>query len=177
MIEVCVGDAWSYGTAAVLRPIASDGSAPTPAVRRLELAAGPQPAEQYARLGELPVGSAVITGAGDLPVEYLIHVVVRSPEEPVTTAGVVRGLLNGLRRVEEWALESVAIMPLGTGAGNLDVERAAAIMAPVLIERAATPEGTRIVIAVESEYERDVFLRALGIQGVPAGEEPPPMPH
>lgn len=162
MIEVRIGELASAAETAILRPVAADWAAVTPATRRLELAAGPAVLEQCARLGELPVGSAVITGAGDLPAEYLVHVAVRSREEPVTPAAVRRGLMNGLRRLSEWAVESVALPPLGTGAGNLDTEQAAELMVPMLREHMRVSEHpTRVVIVVESEYERHAFERLL----------------
>ncbi|MGH7606590.1 MAG: macro domain-containing protein, partial [Gemmatimonadales bacterium] len=114
----------------MLRPVSAEWDAVTPPMRRLEAAAGAQVEAACRRMGELPVGSAVITGAGALTAQFMVHVVVRSREEPVTPASVRRGLENGLRRLAEWAIESVAMAPLGTGAGNLDAEDAARIMIP-----------------------------------------------
>lgn len=162
MIELRIGELADAREAAVLRPIDAEWAAVTPATRRLELAAGPALAEQCRRLGELPVGSAMITGAGDLAAEFMVHVVVRSAEEPVTPAGVRRGLVNGLRRLTEWGIESVAMPPLGTGAGNLDAEESARVMVPAILEhRLASARPLRVVIVVESEYELEAFRRAI----------------
>lgn len=167
MVEVAVADACTTGVRAVARPVAADGSAVSPAGRRLELAAGPGVAEGLARLGDLPVGSAVITGAGALPVDYLIHVVIRSEDEPVTVAGIQRGLLNALRRADEWAVDAVALLPLGTGAGNLDTERAAQAMVSVIRDHERSADADfRLVIAVESAYEGEVFTRELALAGL-----------
>lgn len=164
MIEVRLGELAETQAAAYLRPITADGAAATAAARRLELTAGPAMAEQLLRLGEIPVGSAVITGAGSLPAEYVIHVVVRSVEEPVSADLVRRGLVNGLRRLEEWGVESVALPLLGTGPGCLDAESAAAVVVPLLQEwRIQHP--CRIVIVVEGEYEREILEQALRLQG------------
>src|SRR5690606_34790560 len=86
-------------TAAVLWPVTAEWDAVTAPMRRFELAAGPEPAEQARRLGELPVGSAVITGAGNLRAQFIVHAIVRSMDEPVTAPGVRRALQNGLRRL------------------------------------------------------------------------------
>ncbi len=162
MIEVRIADPATVAAGALLRPVASDGSAVTPAMRRLEQAAGEELVEQLARVGELPVGAAAITPAGALAAEFVVHVSVRSRDEPVTPAGVRLGLINGLRRVREWAIDNVAVVPLGTGAGNLDAEQAAEVMVPVLVEH-AEQDGppSRIVIVVETEYEREAFERRL----------------
>ncbi|MEX2609443.1 MAG: macro domain-containing protein [Gemmatimonadota bacterium] len=143
---------------AILRPVAADWGAATPASRRVEMLAGPALDEQCRRLGECPVGSAVLTTAGKLRATYLINVVVRSLDEPVSKSGVERGLRNGLRRVTEYALRSVAVAPLGTGAGNLDAEEAARVMVPLLLEYLGTvDEPAEIEVVVDNEYERDAF--------------------
>jgi len=164
MIEVRTGELTDAEVSALLRPVCADWSAVTPSMRRLELAAGAELAEQCRRLGELPVGSAVITGGGDLSAEFMVHVVVRSREEPVSPATVRRALENGLRRLEEWGIESVALPPLGTGAGNLDAEESASVVAPILLDHLRTAgRPLRVLIVCENEYERDVFERALSV--------------
>ncbi|HEU5210684.1 MAG TPA: macro domain-containing protein [Longimicrobiales bacterium] len=166
MIRVVHGPLEDAATAAVLWPVTAEWDAVTAAMRRFELAAGPEPAEQAHRLGELPVGSAVITGAGNLRAQFLVHAIVRSMDEPVSGHGVRRALQNGLRRIAEWAIESVAMPPLGTGAGNLDAEESAQTMITTLLEHmreAAHPSD--VEIRVDSDYERDAFERALAMHG------------
>lgn len=158
MIVVVQGSLSEARAAAIMRPVTSEWEAPTSAMRRLEVAAGPEVESQCRTLGELPVGTAVVTPAGNLPVEFLVHVVIRSVEEPVTQQGLRRALGNGLRRLSEWAIENVAIPPLGTGAGNLDAEDAADVMVPAILahmEESSYPESVQIV--VETDYERAVF--------------------
>ena len=128
MIEVKVGAPAAAEAGAVVRPVAADFSPVTPAMRRFDEAAGPAVAAQCARLGEIPLGSAVITAAGELPADFIVHVAVRSSLENPTVGVVRRGLLNALRRLEDWDIDVVALVPLGTGAGNLDAEEAARLV-------------------------------------------------
>lgn len=166
MIRIVQGELADAAIDAVLRPVTAEWTPVTHAMRRLEIAAGEGPAEQCRRLGELPVGSAVITPAGDLPAQFLIHAVVRSVDEPVTGSGVRRALLNGLRRLAEWGIDRVAMAPLGTGAGNLDADEAASIMIPVLVEHMqADGPPSEVEIYVDTEYEKDVFERQLALHG------------
>jgi O-acetyl-ADP-ribose deacetylase (regulator of RNase III) len=155
MIVVVRGELAHARTRAVLRPVTAEWGAPTPAMRRLEIAAGSVVEDHCQRLGELPVGSAVVTAAGELSAELIIHAVVRSAGEPVTARGVGLALRNGLRRAAEWGIDSLALPPLGTGAGNLDPEEVAALMVPIL----AGASPALIEIHVESEYEQEVFER------------------
>lgn len=162
MIEVRTGSLAEADAEAVLRPVASDLSAVTPAMRRFEELAGPEAAEQWRRSGELPVGSAVITPAGELTARFVVHVAVRAPDENPTAGAIRRGLLNGLRRLEEWQIDSVAMAPLGTGAGNLDAEEAAGAMLPVLVEHLRTADHpSRVVIVVEDPYQETAFAAAV----------------
>ena len=59
-------------------------------------------------------------------------------------------------------MRSVAMPPLGTGAGHLGIEESAELMIPVLIEHMESNAFTEaVVVVVESEYEEDVFGRRL----------------
>ena len=67
MIRVVLGVLEDTDADAIVRPVSAEWDAVTPSMRRLEIAAGPELAEQCRRLGELPVGSAVITPAARCP--------------------------------------------------------------------------------------------------------------
>ena len=178
MIAVVRGALAGTAADAVLRPVTADWTAVNPAMRRLELEAGPDVERQCRSLGEVPVGAAVVTGAGDLRVQFMVHVVVRSIDTPVTPAGVRKALQAGLRRLEEWGIRRVALPPLGTGAGNLDAEESADLMVPILLEHMETDRDPReIVIVTDSDYEQDAFERRLRLTGpVPAADaERPPL--
>lgn len=160
MIEIEVGELAASPGPAVLRPMAADWTAATGAARRLDLRAGEAITSQAEMLGELPVGAAVLGPGGELAARFVIHVVVRSQEEAVSEAGVRRGLQNALLRAAEWGIDTLVMPPLGTGAGNLDVDAAAELMMPVLVEHGRThPHPARIVVIVESPYEREAFER------------------
>ena len=61
---------------------------------------------------------------------------------------------SALERAQEWRLARVAAPPLGLGAGNLDVEASAEVMAEELarhLRGAAFPE--RVTLVAETEYE------------------------
>lgn len=147
----------------MVRAVRSDGASVSPVARRLEQAAGPTVLERLEGMGDLPVGSAVLTPGGDLPVRFLLHVVLQSSEEPVTAATVQRATVNALARAADFGMDEVAFPPLGTHAGNLEAESAARSMAAGFAEhRERSDAPSRVHIVVESEYERDVFQRIVG---------------
>ena len=146
----------------VVRPARSDGASVTPVARRIETAAGPAVRERLEAMGELPVGSAVLTPGGDLPVRFLLHVVLQSDQEPVQADTVRRATANALARAGDFGIAEVAFPPLGTHAGQLESEVAAREMAAALEEhRGRQTEPHRVVVVVESEYDLDVFRRIL----------------
>jgi O-acetyl-ADP-ribose deacetylase (regulator of RNase III) len=168
MIEVVQGDISHLRASGILRPVSAEWDPVTTAARRIEIASGPQLIEQCEKLGDLPVGSAVLTSAGALDADYVVHAIVRSVDEPVSESTIYRALQNALRRCEEWGIETLAIPPLGTGAGNLDAEESASIMVPVLLEHMrGADHPAHVSIVVESDYEEDVFRRELARYDLP----------
>ncbi|MBW3533857.1 MAG: macro domain-containing protein [Gemmatimonadetes bacterium] len=150
-----LGDA---ATEAVLRPVRSDLAAVTAAGREVGLDAGADVVERLAGLGEVPVGGAVVTPGGKLAAAFLIHVVVQAPDQPMTETTVRRALVNGLRRAREWGIASLALPPLGAGAGSLEPERWARLVVGVLREHGSEGGDPREVeIVVETPYEEELF--------------------
>lgn len=164
MIEIRVDDLAFYEGEAIARPVNAMLGATTPVMRRLERAAG-EALIAAVRLSEpLPVGAAVVTGAGDLQCELLIHGVVSSDDEPVTRASVKLALMSTLQRAESFHIRELAIAPFGLGAGNLDIEDCADLMAEVLFEhtrRSTYPSS--ILIVAETGLEEQVLRARLGV--------------
>ena len=109
----------------------------------------------------LPVGAAVVTGSGDLPVELLVHAIVMSPTERVTRDGVRRAFRSALERVQEWQLATIAVPPLGLGAGNLTLEESATVMADELLRHRATEYPRHVVVVAENDDEVETLTLAL----------------
>ena len=162
-IRVLRGALQDAAADALVRPVRSSGEAVTAAGRALEKAAGPTLTSRLEGLGELPVGSAVVTPGGRLTAGLVIHAVVQAPDEAVSAPGVERALVNAFRRVRDWGLTSVALTPLGTGAGNLEPESAARLLSDVL--RGTGADGDLdVTVVVDDGYEEETFRRVLGIR-------------
>jgi O-acetyl-ADP-ribose deacetylase (regulator of RNase III) len=160
MIEVRVEDLAFFEGNAIIRPSNANLDATTPLLRRLELAGGASLRAQLRVAEPLPVGAAVVTGAGDLPVELLVHAVVSSPTERVTREGVRRAFRSALERVQEWQLARVAVPPLGLGAGNLGLEESATLMVEELLRRRAE-FPTHLTVVAENDDEADALRLVL----------------
>lgn len=160
MIQVVVGELSAQEREGVVRPVRSDLAPLTAGARDVLLAAGPSVDERLQQVGSVPIGGAVITPGGALPAGFIIHVVTASDEEPETAMSVQRALRNGLRRAADWGLESLAIPPLGTGVGHMEMEDAARAEVEILIDH--LDEGHApldITLVVGNDYEAGVFGR------------------
>ena len=162
MIEVRFDDLAFIAADAIARPVDAELRATTPLMRRLEIAGG-ETLARHLRVNEpLAVGSAVVTPAGALGVELLIHGVVSSEAEPVSRMSVRQALSSALQRAADWGIEHLALTPFGLGAGNLDVEESAEIIADVVRRhRQTTKRPAMITVVVETTFEQDVFERRL----------------
>jgi O-acetyl-ADP-ribose deacetylase (regulator of RNase III) len=167
VIRVRIDDLAFYDGEAIVRPVNEDLGATTPLLRRLELAAG-TPLYNQIRLQEpLPVGAAVVTSAGELSAELLVHAVVMSRTEPVSPDTVRRALTSALQRVESWQIKNVAIAPFGLGAGNLEIDESARIMLSVIsthVTAARFPE--EITLIAETPDEERALSAALKRSGL-----------
>lgn len=140
---------------ALLRPVRTDWAALTMQIRAMERAAGREWTERCAAQGELPLGSAAITRAGELEAEFVIHLAVGSEEENPTARSVTEALRNALRRAEEWDITSLATPLLGVGPGCLDPETACRVMDPLVTGFTATGPDRTVLISVEDEPSRE----------------------
>lgn len=158
MIRVVVGDLATQEVSAIVRPIRSDLAPVNALAREVGSAAGPELEERIERIGAIPVGGAVITPAGDLVADFIIHVVVMSDDEPQSAMSVQNALRNGLRRAADWALDSVALPPLGIGVGTLEAEASARALVEILfnhLDEGQAPLALSMVVG--SEYEAGLF--------------------
>ena len=167
MIRVRIDDLAFYDGEAIVRPVNEDLGATTPLLRRLEHAAGAHLQDQIRLQEPLPVGAAVVTSAGELRTELLVHAVVMSRTERVTSDSVRRALTSALQRVASWQISKVAIPPFGLGAGNLDVDESAHVMLAVIAQHlgaARYPED--ITLVAETPDEERALTAALQRSGL-----------
>ncbi len=172
--EVVIGDLRTHAVEAAIRTVSSQLEPITPLSREMGLAAGDRVLGQLQSQGEFPIGGALITPGGGSAASYLIHIVIQSADEPVTPYSVQRALLNGLRRAAQLGITTLALPPIGTGAGNLEAEASAAALALALEEHAFAEDlPGHIQVVVASEYERAAYAAGLEQAGLLTNEEEP----
>jgi O-acetyl-ADP-ribose deacetylase (regulator of RNase III) len=155
VIQVSVDDLASSRADAVLRPADETLNALTEAISRLDQQAGPRFAEQRRLSSPLKAGAAVVTGSGDLPAPFVLHVVIRDSDSGVGREIVRRGLQSAWQRAADWELGIIAAPLVGAGAGQLSVEEAATLLVETF---PPGPEGCpfELHIVVERDADREL---------------------
>jgi O-acetyl-ADP-ribose deacetylase len=90
--------------------------------------AGTQPFREVAHHGPIPLGGAVLTGAGRLPFEGIIHVAGISMWWRSSEHSVRESVRNAMRIVKQHGFTSVAFPLIGAGSGGGDETRIEALM-------------------------------------------------
>ena len=145
---------------AVVRPVRTDLAPVSVASRDVLAAAGTVVQERLEKLGSLPLGGAVMTPAGDLRADFLIHAVVMSEDEPQTTVTVQKALRNGLGRAADWGCTSLALPPLGLSVGLTEPEISAEALVGILWSHLdGGNEPLDLVIVASTSYEEELLAR------------------
>lgn len=126
-----------------------------PASEALDLEAG----EALRRLRQvqapLDVGSAVITGAGELAAEFVLHIVVQGQGRTASRDTVRRALTSAWHRAEGWQLTLVGAQLAGLGGAALTPEEVALALVETFRDRPrATGFPAELHIVVASAAER-----------------------
>ncbi len=157
LIRIAQGDITGFTGDAIVNA-ANDrlilGSGVAGAIRRK---GGPQIQEECNRHGPIRVGQAAVTGAGRLPLKYVIHAAVLGAE-PASYDSVRRATRAALDKARELGLKTVAFPLLGTGVGGLDPEKVARIM---IQEFKDTPDDLEVTLYGYGEADVEAIRRAL----------------
>jgi len=120
----------------------------------------------------IPVGSAVATGAGQLPFRRVIHApTMERPAVRTTVDRVGMATRAALKCGDEAGLLSLAFPGMGTGVGRVSPSEAARIM--VQAARGFEPRHLRRVYFVAFEEEMYRAFEAAGVTPLEAGTAKP----
>jgi O-acetyl-ADP-ribose deacetylase (regulator of RNase III) len=89
---------------------------------------GTEPFQELARHGPIPVGEAVLTGAGRLPFKGIIHVAGINMAWRATERSIRDSVRNAMRIVNQGEFASVAFPVIGSGTGSHRADKALEFM-------------------------------------------------
>lgn len=161
-LDILEGDVTAQDVEAIVNPANEDlqlGSGVAGVIREK---GGPSIQEECNRIGQTPVGTAVMTGAGHLKAKRVIHAVgpkMGEGDEDKKLASAVRA---ALALADRRGLKSIALPAISTGNFGFPMDRAARI---ILTEIQRFLQGgtklERVVIALHGDDAFQVFRREL----------------
>jgi O-acetyl-ADP-ribose deacetylase (regulator of RNase III) len=126
-LELIEGDITELDVDAIVNPANEDLELGEGVARAIREKGGASIQKECNRIGGTPVGTAVITGAGDLPHKHVIHAVgprMGDGDEDRKLAAAVR---SSLALADRHGLESVAVPAISTGNFGFPVNRCARV--------------------------------------------------
>jgi O-acetyl-ADP-ribose deacetylase (regulator of RNase III) len=157
MIRIVEGDITSLGVQAVIRPADDQLEAQGRTAARLDEAGGTALVHLRRTQAPLEVGSAVITGAGDLPVEFVLHLVIHGEERAASRDTIRRALASAWHRAEAWELSSIAVSLEDLGGMLLSIDEAARLLVESFLGRKRPDDAIELQVVVRSPNERDAI--------------------
>ena len=105
--------------------VAPDPAGVSGAIKRR---AGTAPFREVAKHGAMPLGSAVVTGAGQLPHKAIIHVAGINMLWTATEASIRLSIRNAITEATRHGFASVAAPAIGAGSGRFNEARSFELM-------------------------------------------------
>jgi O-acetyl-ADP-ribose deacetylase len=83
---------------------------------------------QCLAIGQLDLGDAVVTDAGDLEARWVIHAASMNYDQVSTEESIVNSLRSSLRRASEIGARTLAIPPIGMATSRIPIKRVAELL-------------------------------------------------
>ena len=114
----------------------------------LKRAGGEEIEAEAVKKGPVPIGEAVVTGAGKLKAKYIIHAAVMGQDLKTDAEKIRQATKNSLLRGDELGVKSIAFPALGTGVGGFPLNECARIMIDEVRRYSAGETGLEKVVFV-----------------------------
>lgn len=171
-IQLVQGDITDLQVDAIVNPANSQLILGSGVAGAISHKGGPSIQAECLQIGWCDVGSAVITGAGDLAAKHVIHAVgprMGEGNEPGKLAAATRASLSLAERNH---LQSIALPAISTGAFGFPIEACARIMLRVIIDIAF--EGyvhlQHVTVCLFDQQAYEVFVAELSRQQSELGD-------
>jgi len=164
-IEIYKGDITRLGLDAMVNAANNQlwmGAGVAGAIKR---AGGKEIEAEAVSKGPIPVGQALVTGAGKLKAKYIIHAAVMGQGLVTDAEKIRKATRNSLIRSDELGIESLAFPALGTGVGGFPLDECARIMITEVLKYSAEKTGLKkVVFALFDEQSYIIFKQELDKQ-------------
>jgi len=154
-LELVEGDITELTVDAIVNPANQDLKLGSGVAGSIRDKGGPSIQKECNRIGGTPVGTAVITGAGDLPHKHVIHAVgprMGDGDEDRKLAAAVR---SSLALADRHGLASVAVPAISTGNFGFPVNRCARVTLTEI--HRYMQGGTKLERVVVCLFDKETF--------------------
>ncbi|MBE9482168.1 MAG: macro domain-containing protein [Chloroflexi bacterium] len=131
----------------------------------LKRVGGKEIQDEALKKGPIPIGEAVVTGAGKLKANYVIHAAVMGQDLKTDDEKIRQATKNSLLRADEIGVKSIAFPALGTGVGGFPLDECAKIMISEVRQYLTRKTGLkRVVFALYDESAYQAFKQEVDTQ-------------
>lgn len=154
-IELTQGDITESPVDAIVNAANSDLVLGAGVAGAIRIKGGPSIQEECDVIRHCPVGQAVVTGAGNLNANYVIHAVGPQEGESEADAKLKSATAQSLKRAEEYGIKSIAFPAISTGIFGFPVEPCAQLMLTTVWQHLSGP--TNITLVQFSLFDSNTF--------------------
>ena len=86
------------------------------------------------KIGSIPLGKAIVTGAGKLKAKFVIHAAGMHLGRSVCEESLREAAKNSLLRADENGVNTIAFPAIGTGIGGFPTNKCAQVMIDIVVE-------------------------------------------
>ncbi len=124
---------------------------------------GPAVQKELDELGEVRTCDAVVSGAGELKAQYIIHAVGPRFQEPEIEAKLRTTVENVLARAEEKGVETLALPPMGVGFYGIPIQLSAQVTLETIAKHLEEKETKlkEVVVCLTDHHEMAPFVATL----------------
>lgn len=131
----------------------------------IKRAGGAEIEQEAVSKGPIPVGEAVVTGAGQLKARYVIHAAAMGQDLRTDAEKIRAATANSLKRADELGLRSIAFPALGTGVGGFSYRQAAEVMIKAMRQHLVGQTSLEeVVLALYGQQAYEAFAVELARQ-------------
>lgn len=114
------------------------------------------------RQGPVPLGGAIVTDGGRLPVRAVIHAVSLDRDRRTSAAVIEAAVRSSMARARELGVASIAFPALGTGVGGFPLDEAAMVTVQTVREELPScPTIDHVIFALRGRAAYEAFAAAL----------------
>lgn len=154
-LELIEGDITELEVDAIVNAANSDLKLGTGVAGAIRKKGGPSIQKECDRIGGTPVGTAVITGAGEMPHKHIIHAVGPKMGEGDEDRKLASAVRSSLALADRHGLQSIAVPAISTGNFGFPVNRCARVTLTEI--HRYLQGGTKLQRVVVCLFDRETF--------------------